>query len=166
MLRRMTVDLSNFEKMTFGTYDGPWNQHPKKTLIFEDKADLLGIYGYGKVNDDSGFVDIVSLGFLANECPIRDLLEWERTYHSDKNPSSAVLMEIEREGKSVIALILVMAMLIITIFIATYCCLKNRGLMLKNDEDRRNAGRGIGLATNGVVKYSNEMKAMAIGSRD
>lgn len=91
-LRKMTVDLSNFDKMTFGNYDGPWNDHPKKTFIFEDKADLLGIYGYGEVNEENGFVDIVNLGFLANECPIRDLLEWERTYHSDKNPAAAVVM--------------------------------------------------------------------------
>lgn len=59
-----------------------------------------------------------------------------------------------------------MAMLVLTIFIATYCCLKNRGLMLKTDEDRRNAAKSLDNARRGASMYQNEMRAMVIGSRD
>lgn len=108
-LRKMTVDLSSWEKKTWGTFDGDWNDHPMKTFIFEDKADLLGMYAFATEEEDGSY-GIVNLGFLANECPIRDLFEWETNYHSDKSPVTAFIIEADRDEKSIIGLIIVVSL--------------------------------------------------------
>ena len=46
MLRKMAVHLQNGLSYHFGEYEGPWNSHPRKTFVFEDKWDLIGMVGY------------------------------------------------------------------------------------------------------------------------
>lgn len=87
MLRKMAVHLDSGLSYKFGDYQGPWNDHPKNTFVFEDKWDLLGMVGYvapDKQDAHQGDQHIVMLGFFVNTCPIREMIDFERHYRSDK----------------------------------------------------------------------------------
>ena len=81
-LRKITVHLEKGEGKVFGGFTGPWNEHPVHRYDFTRKVDLLGVYGMVAQDPKNSALDgkleehIMTLGFIVNECPIRNMTSY------------------------------------------------------------------------------------------
>jgi len=71
---RLSVNPLQGEKQEFGNVGNMQKTYITRTFDFKHKSDLLGIFGMVDHETSS----IQTLGVITNECPVRNLLEFER----------------------------------------------------------------------------------------
>ena len=151
MLRKMAVHLDSGLSYHFGEYSGPWNSHPRKTFVFEDKWSLVGMVGYvSPDNQDShdGDYHITMLGFLANTCPIIEMIDFERHFRDEmwlKETADGIERELDDYERPIIAYIVVSFLLGWICCFGIYCMAKKNGCIGRMQEarDRAQAGQFV-----------------------
>ena len=97
--------------------------------------DMIGAFGYVKPmeNDPTNQDQIISLGWIVNECPVRGLLDFEREWYIKEKVEHKDIFTLEYEKMSTeelyIAIALVSSIILSMLLGFLYCCLKNRGLI-------------------------------------
>ena len=137
-LRGISVHLASGVIETFGA---PWGTNfvsRKHRHELSDKIDLLGLFGYvkrvpaGPQTADSESQDIrdeyiVALGFIQNECPTRDVIDYERNFVI---PDKQQNKDRRGDGRMPTGLVVVLSCLttaaVMLSIIIAYFCLKNR----------------------------------------
>lgn len=148
MLRKMAVHLDSGLTYSFGGYEGPWNSHPRKTFVFEDKWDLLGMVGYispDNMNSHDGEYHLSMLGFLANTCPIIEMIDFERHYKEDMwlmESSAWMDKELETYEKPIIGYIIVSFLLGWLCCFGIYCMAKKNGCIGRFQKARDRSAHG------------------------
>ena len=138
-LRGIHVHLASGVIEIFGAEWGTNFSSRKHRHELFDKIDLLGLFGYIKrvpagpqtVNPESQDIRdeyIVALGFIQNECPTRDVIDYERNFVI---PDKQQNKERRGDGRMPTGLVVVLSCLttaaVILSIIIGYYCLKNRG---------------------------------------
>ena len=104
---------------------------------FSHKVDILGIWGTTSDNIDKDEPDIVehihSLGFITNECPSRNILEFEQHIRHRHTWLSGAedIIEKDIEENPAMGGVIVLIMLLSICTCSCYFCLKNRGTLFK-----------------------------------
>lgn len=90
------------------------------------------MHGWIKRNQDDPDDDhIMSLGFIYNSCPGRDLLDREHEYFEERGITKFLKdLEAAEEG-NIINIIILVTLFAICCLSSTYCCLKHRGKCCK-----------------------------------
>jgi len=99
------------------------------TFDFKHKVDLMGVFGLTNNANEP----IKSIGFLVNECPIRNLLDYENHRQMLESITEEVEDFVIRESHDMtLIFVLIGVVVAIALFCAIYILLKNRGSLCKN----------------------------------
>lgn len=104
---------------------------------FADKIDLLGLNAYVAPADGGAHDDyIVAMGYIQNECPTRDTLDYEYNFVVPDKKQKNEIAEIDRRNTDKGIAVVILAIITATMAIfSIYCCLKNRGSICKTRDE-------------------------------
>ena len=133
-LRGIHVHLASGNKQSWGNTEVTSDSREKRHDL-SNKIDLLGFNAFVKGTPGGAHDDyIVALGFIQNDCPTRDLIDYEVNFVIPDREGKEKELEERRVGggdKSIAIAILATIIVFVTL-ISIYCCLKNRGQLCNN----------------------------------
>ena len=140
-LRGIHVHLASGEKQSWGNTVYT-DESREKRHDLSDKIDLLGFNAFVKGTPTGSHDDyIVALGLIQNDCPTRDVVDYEVNFVIPDRKGKEREQEERRVGggdKSIAIAILVTIVVFVTL-ISIYCCLKNRGQLCNDKSSKKPA---------------------------
>ena len=133
-LRGVTVHLASGVQKSFGTVEVTGSMREERH-DFADKIDLLGLNAYVATGADGDENYIVALGFIQNECPSRDALDYEKNFVSpNKQEQNEKARDRRIQSDKGIAIVILSIIVGFMGIFSIYCCLKNRGQLCKSKD--------------------------------